>query len=221
MAFRGEFVTTAHQVDDISDASLQAIEQAHQERFKSKTYWIREKHLTIGSQAWVTDETKQSLVCFAKETGSYSRSFCFYSQEPEKKAEEPFGLFYVQDAGKAAHRALVGADFTVLDWRRHPLFHISRKIVSLNRRWVISDAAGAPWGEAHEGGGTALARRIPFVSDVTVLSMQVHSQSEGKIADFKRKRLSLGDSYELKISSATADRRLLIGLGVLFETIHD
>jgi len=42
-----------------------------------------------------------------------------------------------------------------------------------------------------------------------------------RVASFARKRISLGDAYKLDVHDDRADRRLLIALGVLFETIHD
>ena len=59
------------------------------------------------------------------------------------------------------------------------------------------------------------------MTSLTVLSMKVELVDSTEVATFKRKRRSLRDVYELNITLNTVDRRLLIALGVLFETIHD
>jgi len=204
---------------DDGDRDLTALmTQAEELRFGESRYLIREKHWTRGSRAWVLDADERVLL-FARETEAYSREFFFYVNEEAAEADMA-PLFHVQQTASGP-RGLVGSDFVIHNWRWEEIYSISRTVISLNRTWNISTADGRAWGRAFEGAGTSIARRVPGVSMFTVLSMQVERSNGRRVANFSRKRMSLGDTYMLDISDDRADRRLLIALGVLFETIHD
>ena len=220
---RAESPPSPHAGEPSSEANPEAdlaalVSAAESVRFHEAHYLIREKHMTWGSEAWVLNESQQVLL-FAKETGSYSREFFFYVDE-EKAQSGLLPLIHVMPTAKG-YRGLEGADFVIRDWRGEELFSVSRTLTSLNRTWKISKPGGRSWGRAFEGGGTSVARRIPFVRSFTVLSMRVETDGGRRIASFDRKRMSLGDVYELDVHDPEVDRRLLIALGVLFETIHD
>jgi hypothetical protein len=197
---------------------LRLISEAETLRFNESHYLIREKHMTWGAQAWVLNKS-QNLLLFAKESGSYSREFFFYANEDAAKSGM-VPLIHVEQTAKGL-RGLQGADFVIRNWRGEDLFLVSRTLTSMNRTWKISTPDDRAWGRAFEGGGTSVARRLPFISGFTVLSMKVETENGRDVASFTRKRMSLGDVYALDIHEPEVDRRLLIALGVLFETIHD
>ncbi len=172
----------------------------------------------MGSQVWVLGGDQQILL-FAKETGSYTREFFFHVDEDDARSGR-LPLIHIEPTSGGI-RGLSGADFVIRDWQDRELFKVTRALSSLNRTWKIEDSDGDPWGRAFEGGGTSVARRVPFVKAFTVLSMNVELDNGAQVASFARKRMSLGDVYNLSISNPSVDRRLLISLGVLFETIHD
>ena len=202
----------------LDDEMSSLVAEVERPRFYESHYLIREKHMTWGSQAWVLNESQQVLL-FAREAGSYSREFYFFVGEEQSKTGK-FPLIHVEPTAKGV-RGLQGADFVIRDWQDEELFSVSRKLTSMNRSWRISTPDGKSWGRAFEGGGTSVARRVPFVRSFTVLSLEIQRDDGRKVASFARKRMSLGDVYKLDVHDDRADRRLLIALGVLFETIHD
>ncbi len=217
MSDASEFVTKSNDLFGIPDDRVDLLE-AHEARLRESRYLIQEKHLTIGTQAWILGQD-QRLLFFVKETGAMTRDFRFYLQEPDKQ-DDGLVLLSIRGGGKGFIRAVQGANFGVFDWQDRPLFSISRQILSFNRQWHIATPDDQRWGVAHESLATSVARRIPVVRDFTVLTMEI-KQQDRLIATFARKRLSLGDVYELDIRDAEVDRRLLLALGVLFECIHD
>ena len=207
---------------DSPDAELASLaDAAHQLRFNESSYLLKEKHMTRGSQVWVLN-LREEVLLFAKETGSYSREFFFHIDEDDATSKT-FPLMHITPISEGTIRswAMQGTDFSVKDWQDKELFTISRALTSLNRTWKIFGPDGQQWGRAFEGLGTSVARRLPLVTSLTVLSMKVELVDSTEVATFKRKRRSLRDVYELNITLNTVDRRLLIALGVLFETIHD